>query len=49
MGGLLYGGSVSLDNAADLLVIEHVSGLFVGRTAWEVESYLRLLDIAEGR
>jgi triosephosphate isomerase len=46
VAGLLYGGSVSLDNAADLLAIEHVDGLFVGRTAWELEGYLRLLDIA---
>ncbi|MFC7376530.1 MULTISPECIES: triose-phosphate isomerase [unclassified Brachybacterium] len=45
--GLLYGGSVNLDNAADLLGIEHVTGLFVGRTAWELEGYLELLRIAE--
>jgi triosephosphate isomerase len=46
VAGLLYGGSVSLDNAADLLGIAHVDGLFVGRTAWELEGYLRLLEIA---
>jgi triosephosphate isomerase len=45
--GLLYGGSVNLDNAADLLGIEHVTGLFVGRTAWRLEGYLELLRIAE--
>ena len=44
--GLLYGGSVSLDNAAALLGLEQVDGLFVGRTAWQVQGYLRLLDIA---
>ncbi|WP_255360370.1 triose-phosphate isomerase [Mycobacterium sp. 852013-51886_SCH5428379] len=43
--GLLYGGSVNLDNAADLLGIEHVTGLFVGRTAWQLPGYLRLLEI----
>ncbi|UEJ81507.1 triose-phosphate isomerase [Brachybacterium halotolerans subsp. kimchii] len=43
--GLLYGGSVNLENAADLLGIEHVTGLFVGRTAWKVEGYLELLRI----
>jgi triosephosphate isomerase len=43
--GLLYGGSVNLENAADLLGIEHVTGLFVGRTAWEIEGYLELLRI----
>jgi len=45
--GLLYGGSVNLDNAADLLGIEHVTGLFVGRTAWRLEGYLELLRIAQ--
>lgn len=44
---LLYGGSVRLDNAAELLSIEHVGGLFVGRTAWRLEGYLDLLGIAE--
>jgi L-erythrulose 1-phosphate isomerase len=44
---LLYGGSVNLDNAADLLGIEHVTGLFVGRTAWQLDGYLELLRIAE--
>ncbi|GAA1483953.1 triose-phosphate isomerase [Brachybacterium fresconis] len=47
VAGLLYGGSVNLDNAADLLGIEHVSGLFVGRTAWRLEGYLELLRLAE--
>ncbi|WP_193105455.1 triose-phosphate isomerase [Brachybacterium sp. FME24] len=45
--GILYGGSVNLDNAAELLRIEHVTGLFVGRTAWELGGYLELLRIAE--
>jgi L-erythrulose 1-phosphate isomerase len=44
--GLLYGGSVGLDNAEDLLGIEHVTGLFVGRSAWQLPGYLRLLEIA---
>ncbi|MFC0675904.1 triose-phosphate isomerase [Brachybacterium hainanense] len=43
--GLLYGGSVNLGNAEDLLGIEHVTGLFVGRTAWDLEGYLELLRI----
>ncbi|WP_041322918.1 triose-phosphate isomerase [Saccharomonospora viridis] len=44
--GLLYGGSVNQDNAPDLLRIDGVDGLFVGRAAWEVEGFLALLDIA---
>ncbi|WP_087486214.1 triose-phosphate isomerase [Brachybacterium massiliense] len=47
VAGLLYGGSVNLDNAADLLGIGHVTGLFVGRTAWQLEGYLELLRIAQ--
>ncbi|MGP9580336.1 MULTISPECIES: triose-phosphate isomerase [unclassified Brachybacterium] len=47
VAGLLYGGSVNLDNAAELLGIEHVTGLFVGRTAWQLEGCLQLLQIAQ--
>jgi triosephosphate isomerase len=46
--GLLYGGSVNLDNAEALLGIDHVTGLFVGRAAWQLPGYLRLLEIAAG-
>ena len=46
VAGLLYGGSVAPDNAAALLGIPHVNGLFIGRAAWQVDAYLRLLDIA---
>ena len=49
VAGILYGGSVNLDNAADLLGIDHVTGLFVGRTAWRLEGYLELLRIAGDR
>jgi triosephosphate isomerase len=44
--GLLYGGSVNLDNAEELLGIDHVTGLFIGRAAWQLPGYLRLLEIA---
>jgi triosephosphate isomerase len=44
--GLLYGGSVNLDNAEELLGIDHVTGLFVGRAAWQLPGYLRLLEVA---
>ena len=37
---------MNLDNADDLLGIDHVSGLFVGRAAWQLPGYLRLLEIA---
>lgn len=43
---LLYGGSVTLSNAADLLAIPLVDGVFVGRAAWHVEGLLALVDLA---
>jgi len=43
---LLYGGSVSLENAADLLGCGAVDGLFVGRTAWQPSGFAALLRIA---
>ncbi len=43
---LLYGGSVSLDNAAALLCGPHTDGLFVGRAAWDVDGFLALLRVA---
>jgi triosephosphate isomerase len=44
VGGLLYGGSVDRANAADLMSVDHVDGLFVGRAAWEVDGLLAILD-----
>jgi triosephosphate isomerase len=44
--GLLYGGSVSTDNAAALLRLEELDGLFVGRAAWTAEGFAALLAIA---
>lgn len=46
VAGLLYGGSVNLDNAEDLLAMQDVDGLFVGRTAWDLKGFLKLLEIA---
>lgn len=45
-GALLYGGSVDATNAAALLGVPHVDGLFVGRAAWQVEGLRELLTIA---
>lgn len=44
--GLLYGGSVNQGNAEELLGIDYVDGLFVGRAAWELAGYVELLGIA---
>jgi triosephosphate isomerase len=39
----LYGGSVNPDNCEELILCPHVDGLFIGRSAWEVEGYLDIL------
>lgn len=36
---LLYGGSVSQQNAEELALLPEVDGLFVGRAAWHAESF----------
>lgn len=43
---VLYGGSVDQANAADLLDVPGVDGLFVGRAAWQVEGFLALVATA---
>lgn len=45
---LLYGGSVHRGNAAGLLEVPHVNGLFVGRGAWQVADFLRLIALTCG-
>ena len=42
---ILYGGSVNLDNAPKLAISPHIDGLFVGRTAWNVDGYIELARI----
>ncbi|MGK5529698.1 triose-phosphate isomerase [Streptomyces sp. URMC 129] len=46
VGGILYGGSVTERNAAALLGVDGVDGLFVGRAAWRIEGFLALLATA---
>ncbi len=43
---VLYGGSVTPAGAPPLLALDGVDGLFVGRSAWQLEGYLALLDLA---
>ena len=40
---VLYGGSVNPGNAAELVAKPHVDGLFIGRSAWQVEGYIDIL------
>ncbi len=39
----LYGGSVNPDNCGELIQCPHIDGLFIGRSAWNVEGYLDIL------
>lgn len=39
----LYGGSVNPDNCEELFSCPHIDGLFIGRSAWNVEGYLDIL------
>lgn len=39
----LYGGSVNPGNCEELISCPHVDGLFIGRSAWNVEGYLDIL------
>lgn len=41
---LLYGGSVTQDNAAGYVALPHVNGVFVGRAAWNVEHFQALAE-----
>ncbi|WP_223167708.1 triose-phosphate isomerase [Nonomuraea sp. SYSU D8015] len=43
---VLYGGSVNRRNAAALLDVPGIDGLFVGRAAWDVADFLALVRIA---
>lgn len=39
----LYGGSVNPGNCQDLIQCPHIDGLFIGRSAWNVQGYLDIL------
>lgn len=41
---VLYGGSVTADNAAELARVPGVHGLFVGRAALQVENFIKISD-----
>jgi triosephosphate isomerase len=40
----LYGGSVNPQNCQELISCPHIDGLFIGRSAWNVEGYLDILN-----
>ena len=36
---VLYGGSVNPENAVGLSKMEHIDGLFIGRSAWQADNF----------
>jgi L-erythrulose 1-phosphate isomerase len=41
---ILYGGSVNPQNCVALASQPHVDGLFIGRSAWQVEGYISIIN-----
>jgi triosephosphate isomerase len=41
---ILYGGSVNINNAVDFVKMPSISGLFIGRAAWLVEDFIKLIE-----
>lgn len=41
---VLYGGSVNPGNCEELITQAHIDGLFIGRSAWDVNGYLDILQ-----
>ena len=40
---VLYGGSVNMENARQLIVQPSIDGLFIGRTAWDADRFASLI------
>lgn len=41
---ILYGGSVNPQNAVSLASQSHIDGLFIGRSAWDANSYIGIIN-----
>ena len=45
---VLYGGSVNPENAVGLSKMEHIDGLFIGRSAWQADNFNKIIrDVIE--
>lgn len=40
---VLYGGSVNFDNSGSFILQPDIDGLFIGRSAWDADSFARIL------
>ncbi len=45
---ILYGGSVNPGNCVELASQSHIDGLFIGRSAWNAEGYLGIMQAVSG-
>ena len=41
---ILYGGSVNPQNCCALAAMQHIDGLFIGRSAWDAAGFIGILD-----
>jgi triosephosphate isomerase len=46
---VLYGGSVNPTNSTELTAQPCIDGLFIGRSAWQAENYIAILQLATKR
>ena len=44
---IIYGGSVNNENAMDLISQPQVDGLFIGRSAWDVNNFIKIISMVE--
>ena len=42
---VLYGGSVNNQNAAELISMPHIDGLYIGRSAWDAENFNKIIRL----
>jgi triosephosphate isomerase len=42
---IIYGGSVTPENGQEIIRLDHVDGLFVGRAAWTSEGFARIAEL----
>ena len=45
---LLYGGSVNVNNAAEIMNIDNVDGFLIGTSSLTPETFLKINDLLEG-
>jgi triosephosphate isomerase len=45
---LLYGGSVKLENIAEICEIENVDGVLIGTASWDVENFIKMIKKVKG-